>query len=193
LENFDYVVRLWNEMTEKERGNILSGLSGHFDEIWDELWNYDNSRDRSIEKEASREKLSKVDFGLLRSREEDPWPSPEWGFPKGRKRFRENDLSAAKREFQEETNVDASNICITRHILEERFTGSNGVKYYHKYFVAIPSGEIPTDIVTKQQLDEIEKVEWVPLGLATERIRTYQKHRKELLGSLITMENDIFN
>ena len=31
------------------------------------------------------------------------WKTPEWGFPKGRRNYQENDLACALREFQEET------------------------------------------------------------------------------------------
>ena len=31
------------------------------------------------------------------------WKMPEWGFPKGRRNYQENDISCALREFEEET------------------------------------------------------------------------------------------
>ena len=37
------------------------------------------------------------------------WDTPEWGFPKGRRNYQENDLTCGLREFEEETGYDKDN------------------------------------------------------------------------------------
>lgn len=63
---------------------------------------------------------------------------PEWGFPKGRRnRSGETGLECALRELFEETGIDRSRInVLPGKPFEEVFTGSNGVRYKHVYFMA---------------------------------------------------------
>ena len=65
------------------------------------------------------------------------WSLPEWGFPKGRRNYLEDDLTCAKREFEEETGFDSKDINIIENILpfEEIFTGSNFKTYKNRYYL----------------------------------------------------------
>jgi ADP-ribose pyrophosphatase YjhB (NUDIX family) len=63
---------------------------------------------------------------------------PEWGFPKGRRNMsKESGLECALRELREETGIK-QNIAEVLKVkpFEEVFTGSNGVRYKHIYYVA---------------------------------------------------------
>ena len=62
------------------------------------------------------------------------WDEPEWGFPKGRRNYKEKDLECALREFEEETGIQKSSLTIIKNLnpFEEIFTGSNLKSYKHK-------------------------------------------------------------
>ena len=53
------------------------------------------------------------------------WIEPEWGFPKGRRNFQENDLQCAIREFSEEPILNKISIIKNLIPFDEIFTGSN--------------------------------------------------------------------
>ena len=63
---------------------------------------------------------------------------PEWGFPKGRRNMSgETGLECALRELREETGIRESSLDIAQgKPFEEVYTGSNGVRYKHVYYVA---------------------------------------------------------
>jgi 8-oxo-dGTP pyrophosphatase MutT (NUDIX family) len=63
------------------------------------------------------------------------YDTPEWGFPKGRRNYRENNITCAKRELYEETNFreDEYNILNGIYPLVEVMTGTNDKKYKHIY------------------------------------------------------------
>ena len=65
-------------------------------------------------------------------------PTPEWGFPKGKKNKDETPLMCAQRELAEETNLDAATLdfCDPSTTFVEMFLGTNGVKYEHVYYLA---------------------------------------------------------
>ena len=63
---------------------------------------------------------------------------PEWGFPKGRRNMSgESGLECALRELREETGIHQSDLEVVKgKPFEEVFTGSNGVRYRHVYYMA---------------------------------------------------------
>jgi 8-oxo-dGTP pyrophosphatase MutT (NUDIX family) len=70
-------------------------------------------------------------------------PSPEWGFPKGKRNHKhETPLMCAQRELKEETNLEAvgAGAGAPPHSppqqFVESFVGSNGVRYEHIYYLA---------------------------------------------------------
>lgn len=57
------------------------------------------------------------------------WPTPEWGFPKGRRNIGESDIACATREFNEETGLNQLQYRIFENLepIREVFFGNNNV------------------------------------------------------------------
>ena len=112
------------------------------------------------------------------------WEEPEWGFPKGRRNYKEKDLECALREFEEETGYSKKTLSLIKNLnpYEELFTGSNLKSYKHKYFIARMKYEDSHSL--NYQRSEIGDMKWFSLEEALQRIRDYNTEKKELLISL---------
>jgi 8-oxo-dGTP pyrophosphatase MutT (NUDIX family) len=161
-QNKDYLMKLFNNMTEDER---LLIRTTDFHILWDQMWCRSQSekddltptQSKSFTKEfkESVDKFNMLKKGfLIRLADSDDlvffdinhiiditgalYNDTEWGFPKGRRNISENDLNCALREFSEETGIATKNIRICYDIkpIEEIFSGSNKIRYKHVYFVA---------------------------------------------------------
>lgn len=172
LSNREYIETLWSGMSAAEQRQIQAW---DFDRLWHDLWNGDTSRDRSEEKTTSRQKLSELLASLPSS--VSVWTTPEWGIPKGRPMSHETDLACALRELHEEANVDTRRIAIVSAapVFEERFQGSNGVWYKHRYFLAVPLEKLRLAVVTRTQRNEIGDIGWFSLLEARAVVRTPQR------------------
>jgi len=166
LYNQEYIQNIINEMTIQEKANLLTK---NFNVLWKELWgDYYGVQYKSEEKSAS-EKFYQVKEGIhlfdenffnleqLIQNSNTSWTEPEWGFPKGRRNYNENDLTSALREFGEETGVSKHKIHVIKNFIpfEEIFTGSNFKSYKHKYFIAYTNCN---------ELEIIKKVKLVKLN-----------------------------
>src|SRR5690606_17436941 len=94
-------------------------LTKSFDELWCIL-NFIKDKPRLSEQFLrSKNKFKKLEFYLqtrynktiseLINENKSKFTTPEWGFPKGRRKKNESPLSCALREFTEETGIDSSN------------------------------------------------------------------------------------
>lgn len=184
-EDPDYVARLIKNMTLKEQANVASES---FEILWRYLWGEDRmSTDFSI----SREKFNRLDrYGLVRDNLSE-YTEPEWGFPKGRRARGESDLDCALREFAEETNVPRNAFIVLKNIvLEETFTGLNGIRYRHVYFVALLKQPGLVDLkqkFTPMQRREISGIAWKTLEEANALIRPHYIERRNMLTQLKTI------
>ena len=111
------------------------------------------------------------------------WTEPEWGFPKGRRNYNENDITCALREFTEETGFPKNKINIVKNVLpfEEIFTGSNFKSYKHKYFIA--NSNYNNNQVNYQK-SEVSKIKWMTIDEASSSIRPYNLERIDLLKDI---------
>lgn len=111
---------------------------------------------------------------------------PEWGFPKGRRKLKEEDVDCAVREFCEESGFDKSDISVNKDIqpLEEFFYGTNKILYRHVYYLAhIVKNEhkiITIDPHNPHQAREVRQARWLTYNEVMERIRPYNRERREL-------------
>ena len=170
-----------------------------FDELWLELWNIDNLEmlDNRYKKEY---KYSKNNFLVIKNgyllnnkfinienlikNISKYYNEPEWGFPKGRRNYKENNLNCALREFSEETGYSKHDIILLDEFpLKEKFKGSNGINYEHIYYLAI-SKKDDNPILDKnniEQMKEINDIKWLNFEEAYNAIRPYNIEKKNIL------------
>ena len=180
-------------MTLKEKNDLLTN---NFKTLWNELWGkFSNSQYRQEEK-SSQEKFNDLKKGvydihtnklftleLLIKESTTNWSEPEWGFPKGRRNYQENDIVCAMREFHEETGYQKKNINIINNLkpFQETFTGSNFKSYKHKYFL----GHIENPIYHQNfQKSEVSDMKWLSLEECIKKIRPYNLERIELINNI---------
>jgi len=190
LYNREYIQNLIDEMTVKEKQNLLTK---NFSELWSELWGEYIGLQYRGEEKSSEEKFKQIQRGIqvysegsysletLLDSSQTRWDSPEWGFPKGRRNYQENDLACALREFEEETGYSQSSISILKNVvpMEEIFTGSNYKSYKHKYYL----GHIDNDVepVAGFQKSEVSDIKWMDISQCLQHIRPYNLEKRLLI------------
>jgi 8-oxo-dGTP pyrophosphatase MutT (NUDIX family) len=191
--DYDYIRKNIAGMTASERNKIMF-MS--FDDLWETLWGptKEGGGSYKYEKEQSRTKLEALRTGspsLKTLIDECPTPftTPEWGFPKGRKNINESDYSCAVRETWEETNIKEKDITIIRNLepISEHFTGTNGVAYVHKYFLAYAEHGVGEESVAVAGTNnehikrEVGDIRWCSIQEALELIRPENKEKRDIL------------
>ena len=188
IYNKHHLLNILNEMTTYEKENLLSF---DFQTLWINLWgtkeDINNEYILSYEKFLSLKKgiiieKDRYDLESLLKQCDSKWKEPEWGFPKGRRNYREKDLETAIRETNEETGYKTSDIDLIENLypFEEIFTGSNFKSYKHKYYLGYISYE-KTIKNNNFQKNEISKMEWKNFEQTLNCIRPYNTEKKEIL------------
>ncbi len=197
LYNKRYLLNIINEMTVKEKENLLLK---DFDTLWNELWGEHIGIQYRGEEKTSKEKFIQLTNGIqlknlkynlesLIKESESVWKEPEWGFPKGRRNYQEKDLTCALREFEEETGCSRNNLKIVYNVIpiEELFTGSNYKSYKHKYFIAYMDDTI--EQLDNYQKSEVSKIEWKDFNECINIIRPYNLEKIDVVKRV----NNILN
>ena len=198
INNFRYIVNLFNKMSNEERQLILTQ---DFQYLWKYLWGSNINNQYKNEERVSQEKLNmlkegiyidekKIDIATIIASTEEEYSEPEWGFPKGRRNYQERDVSCAIREFEEETGYLKSNINIIYNLfpIEEIYTGSNYKSYKHKYYIAIMNDN--NDPINEFQETEISKIEWVKIEDSIDYIRSYNIEKINIIKKIINIKNN---
>jgi ADP-ribose pyrophosphatase YjhB (NUDIX family) len=175
-----------------------------FDDLWVSLWGEYSGLQYRGEKQISKNKylqlISGVEHGGIKcdlksliASSSTSWETAEWGFPKGKRDNLEKDMSAAIREFYEETGIPRQNINMIHNIapIEEVFIGSNFKSYKTKYFLAHLSDE--PDITFKSE--EVGALSWRNYEETLDLIRDYNYEKKTILtnvNKLLTTNNFIY-
>lgn len=167
-----------SEMTIEEIDNIKTKP---YKELWDKLWNKVNER----YEQKNEDKYNYIKEHKPHLLNYNSWDQPEWGFPKGRRNFKEKDLECALREFEEETGYDKKMIHIIKNLnpFDELFTGSNFKSYKHKYYLAKIDYENSVND-TNFQKSEIGGMGWFNYEEAVKKIRNYNIEKIEILTAL---------
>jgi 8-oxo-dGTP pyrophosphatase MutT (NUDIX family) len=118
------------------------------------------------------------------------YSEPEWGFPKGRRRIREDDVSCALREFTEETGFPANDVelIMSNETFEEVFFGTNHVLYRHIYYVGkmkyCGTQNIDVNKNNLNQVREVRAVRWFTYDEILQHIREHNIERKLLFKQI---------
>jgi 8-oxo-dGTP pyrophosphatase MutT (NUDIX family) len=190
LYNKDYILTLINEMTNKEKQNLLIT---EFSELWQGLWGDFVGLQYRGEERSAKDKFIQMKRGIkicdtegynLESiivESDTSWDTPEWGFPKGRRNYQENDLTCGLREFQEETGYDKQSVNIIKNLIpfEETFVGSNLKSYKSIYFLGCI--ESTTDVLESYQKSEVSEIQWFSLDECNQHIRDYNIEKIDMI------------
>lgn len=210
--NIEFLTFICNQMTPLELKNIEHK---DFDYLWNTMWNnkYINipldiktieeldSYDLTLSEKKIYLKIHLKEYSISKKKfmyiKENniikslildlKYNEPEWGFPKGRRNIYEQPLECALREFEEETNIDKSNINILDRIapLNEYFVGTNNINYKHTYYLSITSKCDTVDITTENQYIEIGNIGWFNYDEMITMIRPYHKSRLNIIDTII--------
>ena len=192
LYDKEYIQHLIDEMSVKEK-KIL--LTKSFNEIWIYLWGQYKGLQFRVEDKFAKDKFEQIQRGIKNNKNGDynlkslinnsstNWKTPEWGFPKGRKNYKELDIKCAFREFQEETGYIRENIDIISNLspLEEIFMGSNYKIYKHRYYLAKFLGNINEK---NFQITEVSDMKWLTLDECVKMIRPYNIEKIKILKQI---------
>lgn len=191
LNDKKYICNMIAQMTHDEKHKLLNNS---FDEIWKEVWcNEQVSCQYKFEETLSCEKFVSLKEGIYNKGDfynlemlinmcNINYVVPEWGFPKGRRNFHENDYDCAIREFCEETGYDKKYLNNIQNMLpiDEIFTGSNYKSYKHKYFLMYMNND-DTNNIYNYQKSEVSKMDWFTYNDCMNQIRDYNLEKKNVL------------
>lgn len=193
------------EMTCHER-HVLA--TQPFDRIWGNLWMNHNSKLYINTFNDAKQKFKNLDIQKLLDETECKWTDTEFGFPKGRKNFNESNIQCAIREFREESGFNFKEFKLQPDLgtVEEVFTGTNGIKYKHVYYIAFISKDtlLPKlDTRNINQAGEIKHLGWYNFDECQRLIRSYDVEKKKILHkvhskleqyltSLVSNSNSLF-
>lgn len=186
IEDIDYISKQIHGMTREEQERLISVP---FDTLWEQLWGppTEGSNPYKNEKETSRVKLAALRVILpdLIKSVNMSWPTPEWGFPKGRRDPYESEYMCALREMKEETGLTEKDVVPIKNIdtIKETFFGSNHIQYCHKYFIMyVPNTkEIVFNSNNVHMSQEIGDIRWCSLDEALSLIRSENVEKREIL------------
>ena len=195
IQNKEYLINMFKQMTVEEKENLKNN---DFDTLWKNLWKGSLQTKYKNEELISKDKFNmlitgvvvKSDFYTLyslieTSNQYETWNEPEWGFPKGRRNYQENDYDCALREFTEETGYNSSILKNIQNILplEEIFIGSNYKSYKHKYFLMYVSYKDSAEISHYEE-SEVSKIEWKSYEDCMRDIRSYNLEKKKIITNI---------
>ena len=191
-----YLLNIINEMTIEEKSILLIY---NFEELWENIWGDNSSIIYRGEEKMSKEKFESlklpININFLKYNLESlilesstEWTEPEWGFPKGRRDYKETDLQSAIREFEEETLYNRAKLNIIKNVIpyEEIFTGSNYKSYKHKYYLAHMNIDL-TDFNKNICSTEVSKMDWLSYENACSLIRPYNLEKLSVLNKVNTI------
>lgn len=189
IKNLQYLLNIFNEMTVQEK-TMLKLCT--FQQLWDHMWNY---REISVryknELEHSKKKFTALKNGVeingemytidkLVSLSTTEWNETEWGFPKGRRNYKETDLNTALREFNEETGLNIKDLHILKNVIpyDEVFTGSNYKSYRSRYYIA---GMMENTDQFQKQDCEVNDIGWFTFEECMKKIRNNHQEKQQIL------------
>jgi 8-oxo-dGTP pyrophosphatase MutT (NUDIX family) len=194
IENVEGIIFLFKQMTPDEIEKISNST---FDELWNDLWS-NNKNKLAYHTEYTHakykfEKLKKeteqfLNLNFYIENVTPIWNYPEWGFPKGRRNYQEDNIKCAVREFMEESGFAEDDFILLDKIapIEEHLIGTNGVSYKHIYYIALScTDKLPKmDPNNKSQFSEIGGISWCTFDESIKLLRSHHVERRRLLEKL---------
>ena len=192
-DDVTYIRAQLEGMTTTERQRIVNLP---FEKVWTEMWGGSLRSDGGVSKTfsseydiSSKKILGLRESGVLQRLIEEVGPAmystPEWGFPKGRRNPREDNLTCAMREFNEETGLRPYQYIILENMepIRETFFGNNHIHYTHVYYLAYcaPELEVSMKKFDSHMSREVGDIRWAGLEEALALIRPDNVEKREIL------------
>jgi 8-oxo-dGTP pyrophosphatase MutT (NUDIX family) len=186
-KNIRQIETMFKQMSKYEI-NLIKILN-NFDLLWSNFWSKYNISHRLhyLEYEISKYKFYKCKQTIehiiynIDNKNEMGWISPEWEFPKGRKKIKERNLCCAMREFEEETGFNDNDYTIIKNIapIYENFIGLNKKKYTYIYYIAISTSNKKPKLneMDINQIKEIGDIGYYNYCDILKKIRFYHKRK----------------
>lgn len=198
MNDVDYIGELFNVMTEHE---IQLIQEKEFSYLWEFLWmdKRFNKTNQKVKRdyEAAYEKFQKIKKGYgeknisidnFINKKQKFYIEQEWGFPKGRRNFNENNYDAAIREFIEETNIKKTDfICsINSKCFDETYISYDNIQYQNIYYLAeyIGNGNFSIDKSKHEQFTEISNIGFFKYEDVINKLRDYDLEKKKLISKI---------
>jgi 8-oxo-dGTP pyrophosphatase MutT (NUDIX family) len=183
------IVKLFRQMYQCEI-NIIKTQS--FNYLWKYIWqlNIINHNDKDfINSNIKYKKIVTLKFLDYCCNNINPkYNNVEWGFPKGRRLNLEKNCDCAKREFNEETNLNNNDYTILNNISPEteNLIGTNNIDYKHIYYFATTDKNIKLTINKNNNLQykEVGHIGWYNYNETINNIREYHINKKIIINNL---------
>ena len=197
ISNSRYIQSLLRSCSFEEQQRLLTH---DFDRLWHLLW-FSNGSSKQTDRMIKEYHTSKHKFEVLQPKQlptlvkecKHPYTTPEWEFPKGRRSNRESNLKCAIREFEEETDLTSDEYIVLDNVepFSEEYTGSNGVRYKHIYYVALYQGTKDLSINTDkfEQYSEIGDIGWFSLEECRGKLRPEQLTKYDILRKITAFKD----
>jgi len=192
--NEKYIVSLLNNITPEEKECLRNP---DFDILWDNLWMNQSNKQYRSDYTNSKNKFNKLNICDLLDKSDKSgkvYDTPEWGFPKGRRNFKENDLPCALREFTEETDISINNINVVKNIypLKEEFLANNSVRYKHIYYLSKIKDTHKNDTLginpeNASQITEVGDIKWFDKVTCLNKLRDTDIIKKKLVEDIFIL------
>lgn len=190
------IIKYINLMSKEEKNRCLEYYYKQDPHtIWKDLWiNHHSKIYKKDYKRCTEVFLKNMEKYLQYFKDDNIGQKEnEWCFPKGRKHSNETEIDCALREFEEETNINNSNISVDKNIyFEEIYIGSNNLLYKTIYYIAyipyIPKKKYkyyPENIRKKCISAEINEFEWMEYQTAINYLNDSKKRILEKINNYI--------
>lgn len=190
IDNISSLNHLLEQMIPEE---IYDINNKDFDDLWNNLWDKNNIRNKNHQKEYI---ISKQKFYQLKLNHKDILYNTkplfifnEWGFPKGRRDLYESDLVCAIREFEEETTLTEDKYILFDKCkaIKENLIGTNNINYSHNYFIALLNDNLG---VIDHNNREISETKVLNLNECLNCIRPYHKNKITIIKNIYYIINN---
>jgi hypothetical protein len=181
--NIEYLTTLCSVLTLEESQMCLT--MSH-QQLWDTMWKDRTNQSDYWKKEYLHSATKWIECeNIIKSVISSKvycFPYPEWGFPKGRKNYRETNIETAMREMYEETHIPYNAFTLLNlPPVKEEYMSYDGNLYRNIYYI----GRINTWVnLNIPQHSEVSRIRLLTYDICMNRIRPYETHKKDLLTSL---------
>ncbi len=185
VSDLNYIRSLVNVMSQQEVQWVRTKT---FDDLWKIVWR-EHADNFIKEKKISEEKYIQV-YSFIQETLDSlsiTYSEPEWGFPKGRRNYKESHLMAAIRELKEETSISPHNYVLHNNAMfEESYVSYDGKHYKNIYYIGCLRDYFDIeDIMRVHRIQttsyEISSMKLLSLNECLTHIRDYNSEKKSML------------